>query len=239
MIKRINLLSGPRNISTALMYSFAQRIDTKVFDEPLYAYYLQNSNAKSFHPGANEILKSQENNGEKVVQMMLSNDSADVLFFKNMTHHLLNLDRSFLSKMTNVFLTRHPKEMIASFAKVIPNPTIDDIGYGMHTKLLDYFETINIKPIVIDSKRILLNPEKVLTQLCELMEIPFYKNMLSWDAKPRPEDGVWAKYWYNSVHQSTKFSKYNPNINIFPEHLKPLLEECLPHYNRLIEFSIG
>jgi len=239
MIKRINLLSGPRNISTALMYSFAQRTDTKVFDEPLYAYYLKNSNAKSFHPGAEEILKSLENKGEKVVQMMLSEESADVLFYKNMTHHLLKLDRSFLSKMINVFLTRHPKEMIASFAKVIPNPTIDDIGYARHTELLDYFETLNIKPIVIDSKRILLNPEKVLSQLCDLIGIPFDRKMLSWEAKPRSEDGVWAKYWYNSVHQSTKFSKYNPNINPFPEHLKPLLEECLPHYNRLIEYSIG
>ena len=239
MIKRINLLSGPRNISTALMYSFAQRTDTKVFDEPLYAYYLKNSNAKSFHPGAEEILKSLENKGEKVVQMMLSEESADVLFFKNMTHHLLKLDRSFLSKMINVFLTRHPKEMIASFAKVIPNPTIDDIGYARHTELLGYFETLNIKPIVIDSKRILLNPEKVLSQLCDLIGIPFDRKMLSWEAKPRSEDGVWAKYWYNSVHQSTKFSKYNPNINPFPEHLKPLLEECLPHYNRLIEYSIG
>jgi len=239
MIKRINLLSGPRNISTALMYSFAQRTDTKVFDEPLYAYYLKNSNAKNFHPGAEEILKSLENKGEKVVQMMLSEESADVLFFKNMTHHLLKLDRSFLSKMINVFLTRHPKEMIASFAKVIPNPTIDDIGYARHTELLDYFETLNIKPIVIDSKRILLNPEKVLSQLCDLIGIPFDRKMLSWEAKPRSEDGVWAKYWYNSVHQSTKFSKYNPNINPFPEHLKPLLEECLPHYNRLIEYSIG
>jgi len=239
MIKRINLLSGPRNISTALMYSFAQRTDTKVFDEPLYAYYLKNSNAKSFHPGAEEILKSLENKGEKVVQMMLSEESADVLFYKNMTHHLLKLDRSFLSKMINVFLTRHPKEMIASFAKVIPNPTIDDIGYARHTELLGYFETLNIKPIVIDSKRILLNPEKVLSQLCDLIGIPFDRKMLSWEAKPRSEDGVWAKYWYNSVHQSTKFSKYNPNINPFPEHLKPLLEECLPHYNRLIEYSIG
>ena len=156
-----------------------------------------------------------------------------------MTHHLLKLDRSFLSKMINVFLTRHPKEMIASFAKVIPNPTIDDIGYARHTELLGYFETLNIKPIVIDSKRILLNPEKVLSQLCDLIGIPFDRKMLSWEAKPRSEDGVWAKYWYNSVHQSTKFSEYNPNINPFPEHLKPLLEECLPHYNRLIEYSIG
>ena len=57
--KKICLWSGPRNISTALMYSFAQRSDTKVFDEPLYAYYLANSKAKEYHPGADEVMQSQ------------------------------------------------------------------------------------------------------------------------------------------------------------------------------------
>ena len=36
----INLISGPRNVSTALMYSFAQRNDTNYYDEPFYGYYL-------------------------------------------------------------------------------------------------------------------------------------------------------------------------------------------------------
>ena len=39
-MKKICLWSGPRNISTALMYSFAQRDDTRVVDEPLYGHYL-------------------------------------------------------------------------------------------------------------------------------------------------------------------------------------------------------
>ena len=38
---RLNIWSGPRNISTALMYSFAQRSDTQVIDEPLYGHYLR------------------------------------------------------------------------------------------------------------------------------------------------------------------------------------------------------
>ena len=45
-IKRICLWSGPRNISTALMYSFAQRDDTAVYDEPLYAHYLSKTSAR-------------------------------------------------------------------------------------------------------------------------------------------------------------------------------------------------
>ncbi|WP_428842554.1 hypothetical protein [Panacibacter microcysteis] len=36
---RICLWSSPRNISTAMMYSFGRRADTIVFDEPLYAHY--------------------------------------------------------------------------------------------------------------------------------------------------------------------------------------------------------
>ncbi|MGB1729713.1 MAG: hypothetical protein ACPHF2_06915, partial [Crocinitomicaceae bacterium] len=76
--------SGPRNISTTLMYSFAQRKDTKVFDEPLYAFYLSQTNAKDYHPDAELIINSMENNGERVIDLMTDDHKASVLFFKNM-----------------------------------------------------------------------------------------------------------------------------------------------------------
>ena len=76
--KRICLWSGPRNISTTLMYSFAQRPDTNVYDEPLYAHYLSNSDASEYHPGAEAILASQKTNGEEVIQDMLKNESSPV-----------------------------------------------------------------------------------------------------------------------------------------------------------------
>ena len=66
MRKKICLWSCPRNVSTALMYSFRERPDTLVFDEPLYAHYLGVSGVK--HPGREDTLISQENDGEKVVQ---------------------------------------------------------------------------------------------------------------------------------------------------------------------------
>ena len=37
---RLAMWSGPRNISTAMMRSWENRPDTRVVDEPLYAYYL-------------------------------------------------------------------------------------------------------------------------------------------------------------------------------------------------------
>ncbi len=136
-------------------------------------------------------------------------------------------------------LTRDPVEMLPSFAEVIENPTMEDVGYERHTELVDYLQEWGNSPIVLDSKKILLNPQKVLSQLCNNIGIPFNENMLSWKAGARPEDGVWAKYWYGSIHQSQGFKKYQPKTAPFPERLKPLLRDCLPHYRRLMELSIG
>ena len=69
--KRICLWSGPRNISTALMYSFANRSDTQVYDEPLYAHYLNQTDASSYHPGAKEVLTSVEHDLRNVIEMMM------------------------------------------------------------------------------------------------------------------------------------------------------------------------
>ena len=105
-VKHICLWASPRNISTAIMYSFAQRKDCKVFDEPLYGFYLKNSEAKNYHPGANEIINTMETDGQKIIRDMFKNDKSEVVFYKQMTHHLLHLDLSFLSRTCNVILTR-------------------------------------------------------------------------------------------------------------------------------------
>ena len=222
-IKRIYLWSGPRNISTTLMYSFAQRPDTKVFDEPLYGHYLSITNAKRNHPSADLIINSMECNGSKVIKHMAVDESAEVLFFKNMTHHLLELDKSFMKTGTNVILTRNPEEMLPSFHKVIPNPTIHDVGYKAHLDLIREFEENNTDYVVIDSKMILQNPEKELKRLCKHANIPFLYEMLSWPTGPIAEDGIWAKHWYHSVHHSTGFMKYKKKTEQFPSELLPLL----------------
>lgn len=238
-IRRISLWSGPRNVSTALMCSFAQRSDTKVFDEPLYAHYLKNSPAKYYHPGAIEILATMENDGSKVVEMMLKSSEKPVLFFKNMTHHILGLDLKFTNNIVNVLLTRDPKEMLPSFDKVIPNPKMRDVGYKFHSDLVSYFERYSIDYAVLDSKNLLLNPERVLKRLCSKIEIPFDKNMLQWAAGKIKEDGIWAEYWYNSIHKSVGFAPYSEKTEAFPARLIPLLKECKSHYERLLDQAIA
>jgi hypothetical protein len=234
---RINLWSGPRNVSTALMYSFAQRSDTRVVDEPLYAHYLRVSGAE--HPGREEVLAAQEPDGAKVVrEVILGESDRPVVFLKQMAHHLIEVDRSFLAKTANVILTRDPREMLPSLREQIPAPTLRDTGYAMQTELLEELRELEQGPPVLDSRELLNDPKGVLSELCRRLGIPFEEAMLSWKRGPRPEDGVWAKHWYRNVHRSNGFEKHRPKTSPFPRELDALYAECRPHYEALSRLAI-
>lgn len=232
--KRICLWSGPRNISTALMYSFAQRKDTTIVDEPLYAHYLTSTDAYEYHPGAQEVIASQTNRASDVIsEVIFGSYETPIVFFKQMTHHLVDIDWSFLENTVNVILTREPKNMLLSYSKQVQNPSMRDVGYAKQLKLFDYLKSIGQQPAVIDSKEVLKDPKGRLRSLCSHLGIPFDENMLSWTAGSRPEDGVWAKYWYDSVHRSTGFQPYQPKTEALPQHLSELWEECEQIYRQL------
>ena len=224
--------SGPRNVSTALMYAFAQRRDTRVVDEPLYGHYLRVTGAA--HPGADEVMAHMSTDaGQVIAEVILGPCDRSVLFFKQMAHHLVELDRSFLAQTTNVLLIRDPVQMLPSLAQNLAEPTLRDTGLALQTELYDHLVSLGQRPPVIDAKQILLNPARVLSKLCEQLGLPFEENMLHWQAGPRPEDGIWAKHWYHAVHQSTGFQPYRAKSEPMPARLEPLLAECLPHYARL------
>jgi hypothetical protein len=234
-VKIINLISGPRNISTALMYSFAQRNDTTVFDEPFYAIYLSETGAQ--HPGRNEVLNAQSTD-ESEIKAGIAASKEPVAFVKNMAHHMEVLDEPFISDAINVFLIRNPHQIIASYSKVIDKPVMRDIGIEYQFKLFSKLKD-KAKPIVvIDSGLLLQNPEAVLKLLSHACSIGFQPAMLTWAEGPKPYDGVWASYWYNNVHRSTGFEKQDTSSRPLREDLKPLYEEARFYYEKLLPFSL-
>ena len=234
---RINLWSGPRNVSTALMYAFAQRADTRVVDEPLYAHYLRCTGAQ--HPGRDEILKAMDNDGVRVVQeVLLGPCDRPVLFVKNMGHHLVDLDWGFLEKVTTVFLIRDPREMLPSLINQVPQPTLADTALKRQADIMDYLRDRGYKPAVLDARQLLVNPRSVLSELCEHLGMAFEESMLQWPAGPRPEEGVWAPHWYHVIHTTTGFSPYKAKTAPYPAFLEPLLRECKPYYDHLYRFAI-
>lgn len=236
---RIHLISGPRNISTALMYSFAQRADMSVVDEPFYGYFLEVSGRQ--HPGREEVLASMPSNPLEVInKTILANYPTPHVFFKNMAHHLMgDVNLAFTAQCTNVFLIRDPKKLIASLALVIDKPALLDTGLALSSALFKQMKAQSGKtPVVINSGDLLKNPPKYLAAVCAAIGIPFDDAMLSWPAGARPEDGIWAKYWYESVHKSTGFAPQRSEERELPKELFHLYEEALPHYEFLNEYAI-
>ena len=227
--------SGPRNLSTAMMVSFAQRGDCAVVDEPFYAAYLQATGLK--HPLYKEIIEGGEADEKAVADYCTdaAPDGKPVFYQKHMTHHMIpQFDRGWISKVTNVFLIRDPKRVIASYNIKRENPNLADIGVVEQHEIFNQVHEITGQiPIVIDSSDILMNPALMLGKLCKALALPFDGQMLNWQAGPKPFDGIWAKHWYGSVWESTGFGKPPNEPAIIPESLNSLADEAMEHFNCL------
>ena len=65
---KIAMWSGPRNLSTAMMYAFGNRADFHVVDEPFYGPYLRMTGLA--HPMGDEIMASRPESGDEVAAQL-------------------------------------------------------------------------------------------------------------------------------------------------------------------------
>lgn len=235
VILRIGMWSGPRNISTAMMRSWENRSDTLVVDEPFYSYYLNTTGV--VHPMNDEVIASQSSDWEEVVRQLLGPvpSGISIYYMKLMTHHFLDeMDRDWLAHLTHVFLIRHPRDMVVSLDEKTPKPKLKDTGFPQQLEIFRWLkENTNQTCPIIDSKDLLMAPEKMLRTLCQSLGIKFSERMLEWPAGPRDSDGVWAPHWYGNVEKSTHFASYKAKQGEVRPDLKDLLDECMPYYEEL------
>lgn len=219
--------SGPRNLSTAMMYSFGARADFSVMDEPFYAAYLATSGVD--HPMRAEILAAHETDPARVAEICSADPPTPHLYMKHMPHHMLGgFPLDWARGCVNVHLIRHPARVIASYAAKRERPTLDDIGFAQQVRL---YEALG--GVVIDSTDIRADPERMLRRLCDAIDLPFDPAMLRWPAGPRAEDGVWAAHWYGAVHQSTGFAGAEGDLPRLEPDLQPLMVEAMRYYTAL------
>jgi hypothetical protein len=236
----IAMWSGPRNISTAMMRAWGNRSDTFVIDEPFYAYYLEATGKK--HPGADEVIATGETDWRRVIAQLTGPipNGKRIFFQKQMAHHLLlEVDREWLSEVTNCFLIRDPREVIVSYVKKREDPVFEDLGFAQQTEIFDFVRIrTNSTPPVVDARDVLENPEPMLRLLCKAVGVEFSESMLSWPPGLRETDGVWAKHWYGEVAKTTSFQPYRPRHANVPAHLREIHERCRECYERLYKHRL-
>ncbi len=242
MTQRIAMWSGPRNLSTAMMYAFAARDDCAVVDEPFYAAYLARTGLD--HPMRAAVLAAQPSDPEQVAETLAGDGpegGGKPLFYqKHMNQHMIDaIPRGWMAACTHVFLIRHPARVVASYAKKREGPSLADLGFLQQAALFDALaQRDGTAPLVIDSTDIRARPGPMLQSLCRALGIPFTAAMLSWPAGPKPFDGVWAPHWYGAVHRSTGFDSAEGPLPVLEPRYQALAEEALPAYTRLAQYRL-
>ena len=233
--------SGPRNLSTAFMRSWGNRDDTLVVDEPFYAHYLDSTGLD--HPGRDEVLAAHERDWRRVVTALLAPvpEGVAILYQKQMSHHLLpHMGREWLGSMTHAFMIRDPKPMLASLGGKLGEFDLLATGLPQQVEIFDHVVrgTGRIPPVV-DAADLLAAPEPMLRVLCSALEIEYSPRMLSWPPGPRATDGVWAKYWYERVEESTGFEiQAAGEATALADRLAGIEKECRPLYAKLREHRL-
>lgn len=226
--------SGPRNLSTAMMYSFASRADCAVWDEPFYAAYLRETGLD--HPMRDQIIAAHENDPEKVAAACIGSvpGGKPNFYMKHMALHMIDgFPLDWAADCVNVHLLRHPARVVASYGAKRESVTLDDIGFRQQAELYSRFGGV-----VIDSADIRANPGVMLQKLCAEIGLQWDPAMLHWPKGGRPEDGIWASHWYGAIHQSTGFGgAEGPLPELSPEQAA-LTSAALPYYEELSAFKI-
>ena len=229
--------SGPRSISTALMRSFENRPDCYVTDEPFYAHYLHETGED--HPYDSEIILLGETSWDKVTHYITSDipRGKKVWYQKHMSqHNMQGKDLTWIKKMQNIILIRHPREVILSYIKKYKIRNILQLGYSQQADLFSILKKDKDDvPLIIDAWDVLRNPKGMLIELCTRLDIPFYDKMLSWSTGRRDSDGIWGKHWYGSVEKSTGFKKNVKNNDILPSDLEGIYKDCIEYYQQLYQ----
>ena len=225
---KIAMWSGPRNLSTAMMYAFGNRADFAAWDEPFYAAYLMATGID--HPMRDDVVAAHESEPERVADRCAGPvpDGKVHWYMKHMGFQMDGFPLSWAEDCVNVHLIRHPARVVASYARKREKPTLRDIGFEQQLEIYERFPGP-----VLDSYDVRLDPENALKRLCAEIGLEFDPAMLAWEAGPKPFDGAWAAHWYDAVHRSTGFAGPEGPLPELDGDAATLVAAAMPYYDRM------
>ena len=231
---------GPRNISTAMMRSFASRADCAVSDEPFYGCFLKETGID--HPLASQTMADMDCDWQSVRAACGGSvpGGKPVWYQKQMAHHMVGpVAPDDVAGVVHAFLIRDPARMVASYAAKRETVTPDDLGAAATRAFFEReSERLGHAPPVVDAADVLRDPAGTLAALCGALGIAWDDAMLAWPAGPHPADGAWAPHWYGGVWQSTGFEAREAAPPVLTPELAAVAQACRADYDALAEHAL-
>lgn len=199
----IALWSHPRSMSTAIERIMRERGDLDCLHEPfMYDYYVHRQVRTMPHF---EVQKDHPASYAAIRDMILDRAGKAPVFLKDMSYyvmpHILD-DRSFLDRLTNVFLVRDPVASIPSYYKLDPDLTLEEVGLEAQARHYDALVALGKTPPVIAAEDVRADTEGVIGALWRRIGLDHVAEAFDWQ-RETPKDWVQVGGWHGDVSSAT------------------------------------
>ena len=150
------------------MYSFAERTDTRVMDEPLFGHFLTHTGAS--RPSREQVLTTMPTSRPQRSNAAASSTD-QVLFLKHMANHLEGLSWEDVDgpNHRHVILTRHPDGVLPSYRAHMRVPRCS-IWLRASTP---HSQHAGDRAVVVTAESLFAQPEHTLRALCDALDLPW------------------------------------------------------------------
>ena len=226
--KVIYMITPPRSLSTIFLRVMQARGDMNVFNEPAHHAFFKHNHLDEL---ADYFPDTPFTSFELVKKSVLQARTASNIFVKEISFAAYDCfynDDQFLQSpnIEFCFLIRDPHPSLISYYKAKTSQDVKQlhnisewmIEWSIYQKQYALFKKIttvrNKTPLVIDSRDLTQNPEKIMRLFCSHMDIEYKDSMISW---PSLKDGFnpldWNDYklksacelWHKNAIVSTHF----------------------------------
>ena len=228
------LWAHPRSMSTAIERVMRARGDLTVFHEPFMAdYYMHRANR--LFPMVDTGVPSWVDYPTMRGRIL---DAAvhTPVFFKDLSFYadaILAGDPDFTRRLTHVFLIRDPRRAIASYWKLDPELTCEEVGleasWELHQALIDDGQT----PLVIEAEAVGADPERQIGLIWDHAGLDARADAFRWQAGEMQKDWQFVAGWHRDVAGSTgikRDSRDPDTVFDAARHAAPHLEDYLEHH---------
>lgn len=196
------LWSHPRSMSTAMERVMRERGDLDCAHEPfMYDYYVHRAvrvmphfDVRPDHPVSYPAIRDH----------LLARARKGPVFFKDMSYyvmpHVLE-DAVFAPHLVNTFLIRDPVASIASYFKLDPEVTLDEIGLEAQWNHYSALKAAGGKPVVIRAEDVRQDTRGMMARFWEAVGLPYTERAFDWQGE-RPKDWDQVGGWHGDVSSS-------------------------------------